>query len=69
MRHGPLHYDFHMRYVYRELPPDVVQRLELLSFVRDPDDLATKDREALSWFHEAIQQVDEKQIRQRISKG
>jgi len=69
MRHGPLHYDFRMRYVYRELPPEVVQRLEVLSFVRDPDDLATKYREALSWFHEAMQQVDEKQIRQRISKG
>ena len=58
-----------MSYVYRELPPEVVRRLEALAFVKDPDDLATKSREALSRFHEATQQVDEKRFRQRISKG
>src|SRR5207247_1844575 len=42
MRYVPRHYDFRMRYVYRELPPDVVRRLEGLAFVTDPEDLATK---------------------------
>ena len=54
MRYGPLHYDFRMRYVYRELPPDVVRRLEGLTFVTDTKDLATKHREARAWFAQAI---------------
>ena len=69
MRYGPRHYDFRMRYVYRELPQDVVRRLERLAFVKDPDDLAKKYTEAVAWFHEAIQEIDERQVRQRVSDG
>src|SRR2546428_3857696 len=31
MQHGPVHYDFRMRYVHRELPPKVLRRLEHLA--------------------------------------
>src|SRR5437016_444556 len=62
MRFGPRHYDFRMRYVYRELPPNVVRRLETLSFVRDVEDLGVKYREARAWFDEAIEAVDETQV-------
>jgi len=67
MRYGPRHYDFRMRYVYRELPPDVVRRLEGLAFVRDPDDLATKYRQARVWFDKAIEDVDEEQVRRDVA--
>jgi len=67
MRYGPLHYDFRMRYVYRELPPEVLRRLEQLAFVKDPDDLAAKDEEALVWFREAIGAIDETEVRRRAS--
>jgi len=67
MRYGPLHYDFRMRYVYRELPPDVVRRLEGLTFVTDTKDLATKYREARAWFDKAIEEVDESQIRRDVA--
>jgi len=63
MWYGPRHYDFRMRYVYRELPPDVVRRLEGLAFVTGPEDLATKYRQARAWFDKAIEEVDETQIR------
>jgi len=67
MKHGPVHYDFRMRYVHRELPPEVLRRLERLAFVRDPDDLAAKYEEALAWFREAIGAIDESQVRRRAS--
>ena len=67
MRYGPRHYDFRMRYVYRELPPDVVRRLEGLAFVKDPEDLAAKYREARAWFDKAIEDVDETQIRRGVA--
>src|SRR3989454_1304243 len=66
MRYGPLHCDFRIRYVYRELPPEVLRRLERLAFVKDPDDLAVKYPQALVWFREAIEAVDERQVRRQI---
>ena len=67
MRYGPRHHDFRMRYVYREMPPDVVRRLEGLAFVTDPEDLATKYRQARAWFDKAIEEVDEPQIRRDVA--
>src|SRR6266550_336559 len=67
MRYGPRHYDFRMRYVHRELPPEVVRRLEGLAFVTDPEDLATKYRHARAWFDKAIEEVDEEQIRRDVA--
>src|SRR5437870_12111773 len=56
MRYGPRHYDFRMRYVYRELPPDVVRRLEGLAFVSGPEDLATKYRQDRATYATAIEE-------------
>ena len=67
MRYGPHHYDFRMRYVYRELPRVVVKRLERLAFVTDTKDLAAKYREARTWFDKAIQEFDEKHVRELVS--
>jgi len=66
MHYGPLHYDFRMRYAYRELPRDVLRRLEHLAFVKDPDDLAAKYPQAIAWFREAIEAVDERLVRHHI---
>src|SRR3989441_11757863 len=66
MHYGPLHYDFRMRYAYRELPRDVLRRLENLAFIKDPDDLAAKYPQAIAWFREAIEAVDERLVRHRI---
>lgn len=66
MGHGPMHYDFRMRYVHRELPPDVVRRLEELAFVKDTKDLAAKYDRALAWFHEVLPILVEEEIRRRV---
>jgi hypothetical protein len=56
----PYHYNFHARYVYYELPPEMVRRLEGLFFVASLDDLAEKRRQAEEWFHEVAGRLDEK---------
>jgi len=66
MQYGLLHYDFRMRYLYRELPPEILRRLERLAFVKDSDDLAVKYPQAIAWFREAIEAVDERQVRRKI---
>lgn len=59
MRYYPAHYDFGMRYVHRELPREVVDRLVALSYVRSPGDLQDKYKQALAWFsEEAGEQVE-----------
>ena len=56
-----------MRYVHRELRPDLVRRLERLAFVADTKDLEAKYRDAVAWFRTAIQEVDEKGVRRLVS--
>jgi len=51
---------------YREFPPEILRRLEHLAFVKDPDDLAAKYPQAPAWFPEAIDTVDERQVRRQI---
>lgn len=57
IQHYPPHHDFKMRYVHRELPPDVVKRLQELSFVKDEKDLETKIVQASDWFLEILRQI------------
>jgi hypothetical protein len=52
----PVHYEFGMKYIYQELPADVVHRLEGLSFVKDARDLQAKTEEALVWLREMTAQ-------------
>ena len=52
----PVHYEFGMKYIHRELPADVVHRLERLAFVRDAEDLRAKTAEALAWFRNVAAQ-------------
>jgi len=56
----PYHYNFHTRYVYYELPPEIVRRLESFFFVASLDDLAEKRRQAEEWFSEIAPRLDER---------
>lgn len=69
MRYSPAHYGFGVRYVPYELPPDVVRRLEDLSFVRSLEDLPEKSRRALEWFQESVGLVTEDGVRTRIGRA
>lgn len=66
MHYHPAHYTFNVRYVPFELPPDVVRRLEGLSYVRSPDDLSEMCRKAVEWFRETAAAVSEAEVRQRL---
>ena len=50
MEYDPDHYSFGTRHVHTELPQDIVERLERLSFVRDGNDLRKNHRETNEWI-------------------
>ncbi len=52
--HCPQRRIFGLRYLARDLPPEVCARIEALAFVRDLDDLAAKHDEARRWFEPCI---------------
>jgi hypothetical protein len=55
--HLPERYNFHTRYVYYELPADVVAELERLFLPRDADDLRRCHARAGEMFHATIDQI------------
>ena len=55
IRHAPERYNFHTRYVYYELPPDVVAELERLFLPRDAEDLRRCHARAGEMFHEVME--------------
>lgn len=56
-KYYPLHHDFKTHYIRYELPADVVDKLETLYFVKDPEDLQKKYDEATKWLHKVIYEV------------
>lgn len=66
IKHNPFHYDFRMRYVHYELPPEIIEKLEHLYFVKDEKDLQEKYHEATNWFNKTISNIDLREIGRRI---
>jgi hypothetical protein len=58
LRHKPSHYNFGARYLYLELPPDVVAQLEPLFFVASAADLRNKREQAERMFYETVADLD-----------
>lgn len=50
LHHDPTRAHFGGRYLHRILPPPVAAKLQHLSFISSPDDLASKHQEAIAWF-------------------
>jgi hypothetical protein len=50
IRYDPWRHDFGLRYLHDTLPPPLSRRLQELCFVRNLDDLQSKQRIALRWF-------------------
>lgn len=61
----PAHHHFHTRYVYYELPPQVIARLESFYFV-DKAALADRHAEAVAWFNEVFAQLDPQALAARL---
>lgn len=58
LRHCPARYNFHTRYVYDDLPADIVRALEPLFFPHDADDLRAKHAQAAQMFAQALADID-----------
>lgn len=52
--HCPARHDFGMRYLERDLPADLYERLLGLAFVPDTNSLPRKCDEVLAWFRETL---------------
>ncbi len=55
--HEPTRHGFYTRYIYYDMPPEIIKRLEKLFFVRDGDDLLAKRQEAEEWFYDSLDQI------------
>jgi len=66
IQHKPVHHQFKTRYIHYDLPPNIVKRLKELYFVKDEKDLERKYRIAEEWFHEALKEIDLREIEQRL---
>jgi hypothetical protein len=59
IRYVPQRYNFYTRYVYYELPADVVRDLEALYFIADPREISSKRQQAEAWFYRTLDQLKE----------
>jgi hypothetical protein len=67
MKHCPQRYNYATRYVYYDLPPKVVKRLESLTFFR-PEDMEAKVEEVRKWFWEVAGSINEKEIKRLLGQ-
>ncbi|HIH00542.1 TPA: hypothetical protein HA259_00410 [Thermoplasmata archaeon] len=58
MKHRPEHSGFGTRHTHRELPEPVVAQLVELAFVRDTDDLVSKQAQVRSWISALLCEPD-----------
>jgi len=56
--HCPQRRVFSVRYLARDLPPKVVERVTSLSFISDLDDLADKHDQVQTWFAQVMQSLE-----------
>jgi hypothetical protein len=55
--HQPTRHGFYTRYIYYDMPAEVLAKLESLFFIADGDDLWTKRQIAEDWFYDTIDQI------------
>jgi hypothetical protein len=58
IKHNPIHYNFNTRYLYYELPPEVVKMIEPLYFVASGEDLRVKRERAEQLFYQTLAEID-----------
>jgi hypothetical protein len=58
LRHCPERYDYGPKYSRRDLPPEVVTRLERLFYVPDIGGIPERQAEAEAWFAEAVSALE-----------
>jgi len=62
IKYNPIHYNFKMQYTHRELPSEIIEKLEYLYFVDGERDLQEKYAKATKWFLEIMTEINQKEI-------
>ena len=62
MKYNPYRYSFKTRYLYYDLPKEVVKKLEEFYFITDMRDLTLKHKEAIRWFNCIVVELKKNQI-------
>jgi hypothetical protein len=68
MKYCPQRYNYASRYIYYDLPSDVVKRLEELVFFR-PEEMEAKVGEARKWFQETAGSITADGIRGKLAEN
>ena len=69
LRYCPIHYNFGTRYVYYDLPAEVVRRLEPLYFVGSPAELRLRHQEAVDWFVDVLDTLTPDGLAEALAAG
>lgn len=57
MKYSPYHYTFRSKYANYDLPLEMVKKLEEFYFIKSPEDMKEKYRQAREWFAEAATEI------------
>lgn len=58
IRYSPYRFGFRTRYVYYDLPEEVVNKLTGFYFIKDSEDLKRKHEETIKWFNEVVGELE-----------
>lgn len=58
IRYSTYRFDFRTRYVYYDLPKEVVKKLNEFYFIKDGEDLKHKHEETIKWFNEVVEELE-----------
>lgn len=68
MKYSPIHHDFRTHHIHYDIPPEEIEKLKRLFFVKDEKDLQEKYHEGTKWFHKIMSEIDRRQIERLIRK-
>ncbi len=65
--HAPARHNFHIRYIYYDLPADTVRELEPMFLIADAESLRAACRHASRLFSQTLASIDWDRVRERLS--
>lgn len=69
IKYSPYRYSFKTRYIYHDLPEDIVKRLHDFYFIKDGVDLEAKHKETIRWFKAIIIELKNIKIEEILYKS
>lgn len=66
IRYNPYRYGFRTRYIYYDLPKDIVERLHEFYFIKEGEELREKQQEAIQWFDEIVTELKKVNIEELL---